>query len=87
MITYKARSAVRDMGRALGTHPVSLDAWSKQVDAWGRVEATVEHDIPSRSWSWPGRSSASPPPRHPLRRHGDLRPAGGRGLPGRVAIR
>jgi error-prone DNA polymerase len=46
VITYKARSAVRDMGRALGYAPGQLDAWSKQVDAWGPVEATVEHDIP-----------------------------------------
>jgi error-prone DNA polymerase len=48
VITYKARSAVRDMGRALGYAPGQLDAWSKQVDAWGPVEATVEHDIPSQ---------------------------------------
>ena len=48
VITYKARSAVRDMGRALGYAPGQLDAWSKQVDAWGPVEATVEHDIPAQ---------------------------------------
>ena len=41
-----ARSAVRDMGRALGYAPGQLDAWSKQVDAWGPIEATVEHEIP-----------------------------------------
>jgi error-prone DNA polymerase len=48
VITYQARSAVRDMGRALGYAPGQLDAWSKQVDAWGPVEATVEHDIPEQ---------------------------------------
>ena len=37
VITYRPRSAVRDMGRALGYAPGQLDAWSKQVDAaWGR---------------------------------------------------
>jgi error-prone DNA polymerase len=48
VITYQARSAVRDMGRALGYAPGQLDAWSKQVDAWGPIEATVEHDIPQQ---------------------------------------
>src|SRR5918996_1432118 len=48
VVTYQARSAVRDMGRALGYAPGQLDAWSKQVDAWGPVEATVEHDIPEQ---------------------------------------
>jgi error-prone DNA polymerase len=48
VITYQARSAVRDMGRALGYAPGQLDAWSRQVDAWGPIEATVEHDIPDQ---------------------------------------
>ncbi len=56
VITYRARSAVRDMARALGYAPGQQDAWSKQVDSWGRVEATdrqvgpdgaVDHDIPA----------------------------------------
>jgi error-prone DNA polymerase len=48
VVTYQARSAVRDMGRALGYAPGQLDAWSKQVDAWGPIEATVEHEIPEQ---------------------------------------
>jgi error-prone DNA polymerase len=48
VITYQARSAVRDMGRALGYSPGQLDAWSKQVDAWGPIEAAVEHEIPEQ---------------------------------------
>jgi error-prone DNA polymerase len=48
VITYQARSAVRDMGRVLGYAPGQLDAWSKQVDAWGPIEATVEHEIPEQ---------------------------------------
>jgi error-prone DNA polymerase len=56
VITYRAKSAVRDMAKALGFAPGQQDAWSKQVDAWGRVEITEaqrgadgrpDHDIPS----------------------------------------
>ena len=83
------RSAVRDMAKALGYAPGQQDAWSKQVDGWGNVAATAK----------PARRTASPqpvldlaragrgrpaPPRHPLRRDGHLRPAGDRGVPGRV---
>ncbi|MGE0305579.1 MAG: error-prone DNA polymerase, partial [Acidimicrobiia bacterium] len=49
VITYRARSAVRDMAKALGHAPGQQDAWSKQVDGWGRVQATAEqpdNDIP-----------------------------------------
>jgi error-prone DNA polymerase len=46
VVTYRPRSAVRDMGRALGYAPGQLDAWSKQVDAWGPLEDTSDHDIP-----------------------------------------
>jgi error-prone DNA polymerase len=50
VITYRARSAVRDMARALGYAPGQQDAWSKQVDAWGTVATTAaqpDHDIPA----------------------------------------
>src|SRR6202044_337561 len=49
VITYRPRSAVRDMGKALGAAPGQLDAWSKQVDTWGPLSATAalpDHDIP-----------------------------------------
>ena len=49
VITYRARSAVRDMAKALGFATGQQDAWSKQVDGWGRVETTAaqpDHDIP-----------------------------------------
>ena len=41
VITYRARSAVRDMAKALGYSPGQQDAWSKQVDAWGTVGVTA----------------------------------------------
>src|SRR6202021_2074504 len=50
VITYRPRSSVRDMGKALGAAPGQLDAWSKQVDAWGPLSTTAaldDHDIPA----------------------------------------
>ena len=41
VITYRPKSAVRDMGKALGHATGQLDAWSKQIDAWGPLSATV----------------------------------------------
>jgi error-prone DNA polymerase len=49
VITYRARSAVRDMAKALGYAPGQQDAWSKQIDAWGNVSTTAnqpDHGIP-----------------------------------------
>ena len=50
VITYRARSAVRDMAKALGYAPGQQDAWSKQMDAWGTVHTTVaqgDHGVPA----------------------------------------
>ena len=41
VITYRARSAVRDMAKALGHSTGQQDAYAKQVDGWGGVEATA----------------------------------------------
>jgi error-prone DNA polymerase len=49
VITYRPRSAVRDMGKALGFAQGQLDAWAKQVDGWGPLSATTgqaDCDIP-----------------------------------------
>ncbi len=48
VITYRPRSAVRDMARALGFAPGQQDAWAKQVDRWGDVglDGRRRHDIP-----------------------------------------
>ncbi|HSH62250.1 MAG TPA: error-prone DNA polymerase [Acidimicrobiales bacterium] len=46
VITYRPRSAVRDTAKALGHSPGQQDAWSKQVDAWGPLSQTLDHDIP-----------------------------------------
>jgi error-prone DNA polymerase len=41
VITYRARSAVRDMAKALGHSTGQQDAYAKQVDGWGGVDATA----------------------------------------------
>ncbi len=50
VITYRGRSAVRDMARALGYSPGQQDAWSKQLSRWGppgREDADL-HGIPEQ---------------------------------------
>ncbi|HMX08303.1 MAG TPA: error-prone DNA polymerase, partial [Microthrixaceae bacterium] len=37
VITYRARSAVRDAAKALGFAPGQQDAWSKELDRWGGI--------------------------------------------------
>src|SRR5207248_4056771 len=48
VITYRPRSAVRDMAKAFGFATGQQDAWSKQVDGWGPLSATQDHDIPAQ---------------------------------------
>jgi error-prone DNA polymerase len=50
VITYRARSAVRDMAKALGFSAGQQDAWSKQIDMWGPLALTAgqtDHDVPA----------------------------------------
>ncbi len=126
VITYRARSAVRDMAKALGYATGQQDAYAKAMDRWSRWRRIIGAQRSARTitWSganpirsvrpprccptrWPGprtRTASgshrtghhsrrcagpggadralSPPPRHPLGGHGDLRPAGHRGVPG-----
>jgi error-prone DNA polymerase len=46
VITYRPRSAVRDMARALGHSQGQQDAWSKQIERWGGTSDLADHDIP-----------------------------------------
>ncbi|MBG6058752.1 error-prone DNA polymerase [Cryobacterium sp. MP_M5] len=46
VITYRPKSAVRDVARALGYSTGRQDAWSKQVERSGEAVASVDHDIP-----------------------------------------
>ncbi len=50
VITYRGRSAVRDMAKALGYATGQQDAWAKQVDRWSGVSASAraaDCDIPA----------------------------------------
>ncbi|MCU1638128.1 MAG: error-prone polymerase [Microbacteriaceae bacterium] len=47
VITYRPKFAVRDMAKALGHSPGQQDAWSKQVERWGAVVSSADHDIPA----------------------------------------
>jgi error-prone DNA polymerase len=47
VITYRGRSAVRDMARALGFSPGQQDAWSKQISRWnGLADSPDVAEIP-----------------------------------------
>jgi error-prone DNA polymerase len=49
VITYRGRSAVRDMARALGFSQGQQDAWSKQIGQWGNLNETPHvEDIPEQ---------------------------------------
>jgi len=62
VISYRARSAVRDAARALGYDVGQQDAWSKSIERWGVLKAPE----PKTLW-WQGATPAGPgnpaPPR------------------------
>src|SRR6476469_2541083 len=65
VITYRARSAVRDMAKALGYSPGQQAAWARQIDRWGPVakaEPGEEHPIPQDVLAF--AAQIGDPPRH-----------------------
>ncbi|GIF21173.1 error-prone DNA polymerase [Actinoplanes tereljensis] len=48
VISYRPRSAVRDVAKAFGFSPGQQDAWSKQIDRWGSVATVDVEDIPEQ---------------------------------------
>lgn len=49
VITYRGRSSVRDMARALGFSQGQQDAWSKQISRWnGLADSPDVEDIPEQ---------------------------------------
>ena len=54
VISYRPRSAVRDMAKALGYSTGQQDAWSKQIDSWGTLPV-------SETTEDPGSATASSP--------------------------
>src|SRR3954469_7423602 len=47
VISYRPKSAVRDMAKALGYSTGQQDAWSKQIDAFGSMPRVSAHTIPA----------------------------------------
>ncbi len=85
VISYRPKSAVRDMAKALGYSTGQQDAWSKQIDTWGVGPGRRGPRHPAAGGR-PGRPADEGPaaPGHPLRRHGADRAAGGGGVPDRA---
>ena len=82
VITYRPKSALREMAKAAGLSPGHADGLTKWIDRWGRdVGALREREVRGAAGAGarprPRRAGARlpPPPRHPLRRHGHGRPA------------
>ena len=48
VISYRPRSAVRDVARALGFSPGQQDAWSKQIERWHGTEGGVVAGMPEQ---------------------------------------
>ncbi len=46
VISYRPKSAVRDMAKALGYSTGQQDAWSKQIDTYASI-ADADHEIPA----------------------------------------
>ncbi len=47
VITYRPRSAVRDMAKALGFSPGQQDAWSKQLERWPGFDGNAPEGMPA----------------------------------------
>ncbi|MBW0254721.1 PHP domain-containing protein [Cellulomonas sp. PS-H5] len=76
VISYRARSAVRDAARALGYDVGQQDAWSKSIERWG----TLRGPAPRHPW-WSGANrgaaavSATPPTQYVADRPTSTRPS------------
>jgi error-prone DNA polymerase len=46
VISYRPRSAVRDVARAFGYSPGQQDAWSKQIDRWNGISSSDVDGVP-----------------------------------------
>jgi error-prone DNA polymerase len=48
VISYRPRSAVRDMAKALGYSTGAQDAWSKQIHRYSNAADATDHDVPAQ---------------------------------------
>jgi error-prone DNA polymerase len=54
VVSYRARSAVRDAAKALGHSPGQVDAWAKRIERWGSLGDGHHPSAPHRKdrWTW-----------------------------------
>ena len=54
VVSYRARSAVRDAAKALGHSPGQIDAWAKRIERWGSLSGAHHPSAPHRRdrWTW-----------------------------------
>ncbi|GFJ88640.1 hypothetical protein Prum_022820 [Phytohabitans rumicis] len=60
VISYRPRSAVRDIAKAFGFSPGQQDAWSKQIDRWGASRPSTSTTSRATSSSSPTNCRRSP---------------------------
>jgi error-prone DNA polymerase len=60
VITYRARSSVRDMAKALGYATGQQDAFAKSIDRWGGLGAQTDSAVPSDVLALAGELEHSP---------------------------
>jgi error-prone DNA polymerase len=46
VVSFRPRSAVRDVAKAFGYSPGQQDAWSKQIDRWNSAAVSEAEDLP-----------------------------------------
>ena len=54
VVSYRARSAVRDVAKALGHSPGQVDAWTRHIERWGSLGGSHHPTAPHRKdrWTW-----------------------------------
>ena len=54
VVSYRARSAVRDAAKALGHSPGQVDAWARRIESWGSLGGGHHSTAPHRKdrWTW-----------------------------------
>ncbi len=54
VVSYRARSAVRDAAKALGHSPGQVDAWARRIERWGSLGDGHHSTAPHRKdrWTW-----------------------------------
>ena len=54
VVSYRARSAVRDAAKALGHSPGQVDAWVRRIERWGSLGGGHHSTAPHRKdrWAW-----------------------------------